>query len=60
MNGEQLSAVLTRHGLDEIEGARKRLLADLGLEHFGALAGGEPAVALSVPGRIEVFGKHTD
>jgi galactokinase len=60
MNGEQLSAVLTRHGLDEIEGARKRLLADLVLEHFAALAGGEPSVALWIPGRIEVFGKHTD
>ena len=39
MNGEQLSAELTRHGLDEIEGARKRLLGDLALEHFAALAG---------------------
>jgi galactokinase len=60
MNGEQLSAVLARQGLDEIEGARKRLLGDLVLEHFRALAGDDRPVALWVPGRIEVFGKHTD
>jgi len=60
MNGEQLAAALMRQGLDEVEGARKRMLADLVLEHFASLAGGEPAVALWVPGRIEVFGKHTD
>jgi galactokinase len=60
MNGEHLSAQLTRHGLDEVEAARKRLLGDLALEHFAALAGGKPSVALWVPGRIEVFGKHTD
>jgi len=60
MNGEQLAAALMRHGLDEAEGARKRVLADLVLEHFSSLIGGEPAVALWIPGRIEVFGKHTD
>jgi galactokinase len=60
MNGEQLSALLTRQGLDEIEAARKRLLCDLVLEHFRALAGAGGPVALWVPGRIEVFGKHTD
>lgn len=60
MNGEQLAGALTRHGLNEAEGARKRLLGDLVLEHFSSLAGGEPAVAVWVPGRIEVFGKHTD
>ena len=60
MNGEQLTAALMRSGLDEVEGARKRVLADLVLEHFSSLTSGEPAVALWVPGRIEVFGKHTD
>ena len=60
MTGAHLSAALIRQGLDEVEGARKRLLADLAVEHFRTLAGGEPAVALWVPGRIEVFGKHTD
>jgi hypothetical protein len=60
MNGEQISVQLTRHGLNEVEGARKRLLGDLVLEHFRALAGGDPSGALWVPGRIEVFGKHTD
>jgi galactokinase len=60
MNGEQLSALLTRQGLEEIEAARKRLLGDLVLEHFRGLAGEGRPVALWVPGRIEVFGKHTD
>jgi galactokinase len=60
VNGDQLTALLTRHGLDEVEGARKRLLGDLVLEHFRTLAGSDPPVALWVPGRIEVFGKHTD
>ena len=60
MTGEQISARLTRDGLDEVEVARKRLLGDLALEHFGILAGGDRPVALWVPGRIEVFGKHTD
>jgi galactokinase len=60
MNGEQLSARLTRQGLDDIEAARKRLLGDLVLEHFRALTGEDRPVALWVPGRIEVFGKHTD
>ena len=60
MNGEHLAAALMRRGLDEVEGARKRVLADLVLDHFSRLTGGEPAVALWVPGRIEVFGKHTD
>ena len=60
MTGEALSAYLTRNGLDEIEGARKRLLGDLVLQHFARVASGDPSVALWVPGRIEVFGKHTD
>ena len=60
MTGEQLSARLTRQGLDDIEAARKRLLGDLVREHFRALAGADRPVALWVPGRIEVFGKHTD
>ncbi len=60
MTGEQFSARLTRDGLDEAEGPRKRLLGDLALEHFGILAGGDRPVAVWVPGRIEVFGKHTD
>jgi galactokinase len=60
MTGEQLAAELTRRGLDEFEAARKRLLGDLALGHFSALAGGDPSVVLWVPGRLEIFGKHTD
>ena len=39
LNGEHLSAELTRHGLDEAESARKRLLGDLALEHFASWPG---------------------
>ncbi len=60
MTGERLAAQLTRHGLDAIEETRKRSLWDLALQHFSRAAGGDPASALWVPGRIEVFGKHTD
>jgi galactokinase len=60
MTGERLAAQLTQHGLDALEDARKRSLWDLALQHFSRVAGGDPASALWVPGRIEVFGKHTD
>jgi galactokinase len=60
MTGDQLSRLLAAHGLDDIERARKQALCDLALQRFSRDAGGEPALALWVPGRIEVFGKHTD
>jgi galactokinase len=60
MTGERLAAQLTRHGLDASEETRKRSLWDLALQHFSRAVGGGPASALWVPGRIEVFGTHTD
>ena len=52
MTGERLAAALTRLGLDAIEETRKRSLWDLALQHFSRAAGGDPASALWVPGRI--------
>jgi galactokinase len=60
MTGQRLAEQLTEHGLNAIEETRKRSLWDLALQHFARAAGGDPAWALWVPGRIEVFGKHTD
>jgi galactokinase len=60
MTGERLAAQLTRYGVDAIEETRKRSLWDRALQHFSRTAGGVPTSALWVPGRIEVFGKHTD
>jgi galactokinase len=42
------------------EALRKRVLFDLVLETFETVAGGAPDHALWVPGRLEIFGKHTD
>ena len=42
------------------EALRKRVLFDLVVETFRTVAGGAPEHALWVPGRLEIFGKHTD
>ena len=60
MTGGRLADRLAAAGLHEIETPRKRRLGDLVLEHFSQRTGAAPATALWVPGRIEVFGKHTD
>ena len=60
MTADSLASRLAAHGLDETEGARKRLLCQLVLDRFTHSVGGVPDEALWVPGRIEVFGKHTD
>src|SRR5688500_20231211 len=60
MTADSLAGRLAAHGLDETEGARKRLLCQLVLDRFTHSVGGAPDEALWVPGRIEVFGKHTD
>jgi galactokinase len=46
--------------LDDSELLRKRVLLDLVTGTFGSVAGGAPDHALWVPGRLEIFGKHTD
>jgi len=48
------------HGFSDAEALRKRVLFDLVLETFKSVAGGPPEHALWVPGRLEIFGKHTD
>ena len=60
MTADSLVSRLAEHGLDEMESARKRLLSELVLDRFTQTGGGAPAAAVWVPGRIEVFGKHTD
>ena len=60
MTGAALAASLVEQGLDpSMEGA-KALLFDLVLGVFRDLSGEPPAHAWWVPGRLEVFGKHTD
>jgi galactokinase len=46
--------------LSEAETLRKQLLFALVLETFRNVAAGAPEHALWVPGRLEIFGKHTD
>jgi len=48
------------HLLSEEELLRKRVLSDLVLETFSGVSAGPPELALWVPGRLEIFGKHTD
>jgi galactokinase len=51
---------LEEQGLDTTEAARKRALFEWLIEAFPAFTSRPPAAALWVPGRLEVFGKHTD
>ncbi len=51
---------LPTESLGEAETLRKRLLFDLVLETFRSVAAGAPQHGLWVPGRLEIFGKHTD
>ena len=60
MHSDQLVGRLVEHGLDGTEAARKRSLYQWLLDAFPRFAGSAPTNALWVPGRIEVFGKHTD
>jgi galactokinase len=60
MLSSELSRQLARNGLSADEALRKQVLHDLVLEAFARAAGGEPQHTLWVPGRIELFGKHTD
>jgi galactokinase len=46
--------------LDQAEAHRKQALCGAVVERFRQLAGAAPASAWWVPGRLEVFGKHTD
>jgi len=59
MTGSELAASLGRHGLPRDDIEPKAALFDLALSHADRERGG-PLHAWWVPGRLEVFGKHTD
>ena len=60
MTGTALAASLVEQGLDPAAHDAKASLFDHVLGVFRDLTGGPPAHAWWVPGRLEVFGKHTD
>jgi galactokinase len=47
-------------GFTDSEFLRKQVLLELVLDTFKNVSDGAPAHALWVPGRLEIFGKHTD
>ena len=59
MNRATLAAGLARSGLPAGEVSAKAAMFELALSHADP-RGGEPLWAWWVPGRLEVFGKHTD
>jgi len=59
-SAQSLAAALVERGLDAHERAAKAAMFDRVLRRFADHAGGEPDHAWWVPGRLEVFGKHTD
>ena len=60
MIGANLAAALVERGLDPAALASKAALFDLVLAAFHGHTGDSPRYAWWVPGRLEVFGKHTD
>jgi galactokinase len=57
---ESLASALVERGLDVREREAKAGMFERVLRAFAAGAAGEPLHAWWVPGRLEVFGKHTD
>jgi galactokinase len=60
MTGADLAGSLVERGLDPAARGAKTALFDLVLQAFRDAAGAAPRHAWWVPGRLEVFGKHTD
>jgi len=60
MTGTGLAESLVERGLDPAARGAKASMFDLVLRAFREGAGGPPRHAWWVPGRLEVFGKHTD
>lgn len=60
MTGATIAAALVARGLDPTELAAKQSLYSSVIEHHAVLRGRPPAHVFWVPGRLEVFGKHTD
>lgn len=59
-SADRLATALVERGLDAHEHDAKARMFDRVLSAFATHAGGEPDHAWWVPGRLEVFGKHTD
>jgi galactokinase len=60
MTGARLAARLVAAGLPPTELPGKTLLCEAALDAFRAAHGADPEHAWWVPGRLELFGKHTD
>lgn len=60
MTGAHAASVLEGHGLDARDTPSRAALFEMVLQAFRSAVSDEPAHAWWVPGRIEVFGKHTD
>jgi galactokinase len=60
VTGASLAAALVEGGMEPGELPSKQALFDLVLAAFRDLAGEDPRHAWWVPGRLEVFGTHTD
>jgi galactokinase len=60
VTGVGLADALVAHGLDPSERANKQALFTALVEAYAIARKGSPERAWWVPGRIEVFGKHTD
>jgi galactokinase len=60
MKADAIADALVSHGLDPQERMAKEALFARVLDAHEVLRGGPPAYAWWVPGRLEVFGKHTD
>lgn len=60
MTGAILAGHLVRHGLPADEAESKSALFGSALTGFAALSPSRPTHAWWIPGRLEVFGKHTD
>ncbi len=60
MNAASLARTLVDRGVDAAELEGKRRLFETVLDAFGRLESGAPQYVWWVPGRLEVFGKHTD
>lgn len=60
MSSHSLADALIERGLDVSERSAKCAMFERVLRVFGDHAQGDPEFAWWVPGRIEVFGKHTD
>jgi len=60
MRPSDLSRHLAQHGSSPDEALRKQALFDLILAAFAGVSAAPAEHALWVPGRLEIFGKHTD